>query len=88
MPMRTPKMRGHHMQPSARPTTNADAGGQRAVLGEEGAGISTHSHKSGMAQRQLTQIAGGHVQGHGEDDVDAHGEQDLVLVGGEDVAAS
>ena len=38
-----------------------------------------------MAQRQLTQIAGGHVQGHGEDDIDAHGEQDFVLIGGEDV---
>ena len=38
-----------------------------------------------MAQRQLTQIAGGHVQGHGEDDIDAHGKQDFVLIGGEDV---
>ena len=39
-----------------------------------------------MAQRQLAQIAGGHVQGHGQDDVDAHGHEHLVLVSGEHVA--
>ena len=62
-----------------------DAAGQGAVLGEQRAGVSTHGHETGMAQRQLAQIAGGHVQRHGQDDVDAHGHQHLVLIGGKQI---
>ena len=63
-----------------------DAAGQRAVLGEQSAGVGTHSHETGMAQRQLAQITGGNVQRDGQNDVDAHGEQHLVLIGGKHVA--
>ena len=62
-----------------------DTARQRAVLGEQGAGVSTHGHETGVAQRQLAQIAGGNVQGDRQNDVDAHGQQDLVLVGGQHV---
>ena len=59
---------------------------QRAELGEQGAGVGTHGHETGMAQRQLPQIAGGNVQGDRQDDIDAHRHQHLVLVGGQDIS--
>ena len=38
---------------------------------EDAAGVGAHRHKARMAQRQLAQVAGGHVQRHRQDDVDA-----------------
>ena len=55
-----------------------------AVFGEQGAGVGAHRHKAGVAQRQLAQVAGGHVQGDGQDDIDAHQQQDFILVGAQD----
>ena len=60
---------------------------QGAVFGEQGAGVGAHRHKAGMAQGQLPQIAGGHVERDGQDDVDAHQQQHLVLVGAEHILA-
>ena len=63
----------------------SDTGGQIAVFREQGAGVSTHGHETGVAQRQLAQITGGNVQRDSQNDVDAHGEKHLVLVGGQHV---
>ena len=63
----------------------SDTGGQIAVFREQGTGVSTHGHETGMAQRQLAQITGGNVQRDSQNDVDAHGEKHLVLVGGQHV---
>ena len=63
-----------------------DALGQARGFGEQGAGIGTHRHKTGMTQRQLPQITGGNVQRDGQNDIDAHGQQHLILVGGQHIA--
>ncbi len=47
---------------------------------EDGAGVATHRHEAGMAERQLAEVAGRDVERDGEDDVDANLLDDAGLV--------
>ena len=71
-------------RPGARPPRKGTRLRPVAVFGKRGAGVGPHRHKAGVAQRQLAQVAGGHVQGDGQDDIDAHQQQDFILVGAQD----
>ena len=57
---------------------------QRSCLHINTAGVSPHRHETGMAQRQLAQIAGSHIQGHRQNDVDADSHQNAGPVIGDD----
>ena len=80
-----PKQSGNH--PCQHQTDGkGHALGKAGGFGEQGTGVGTHRHKTGVAQRQLPQVAGGNIQRDGQNDVDAYGQQYLVLVGGKHTA--